>query len=237
MAVEAGKSPQLAWFSTQGPSHRLTGLVLSDYPLFSANNAQGSGCGRKLCIEATVNRIVISVIGRDCPGVVYAITSALAKEKCNVEQLSQTILKGQFASIVIISAPEGVTEEQVQRVVSLSLEARDMDLTVSARYFETETFNSGEETEPFVVTVNGSDQAEIIAMFSGIFAEQKVNIENLKALRTNEECVLVFEVALPMSINRNAFRQMLQAKARSVGLSISIQHENIFEAIHRVPIV
>ena len=43
-----------------------------------------------------MNRIVISVIGRDCPGVVYAITSALAKEKCNVEQLSQTILKGQF---------------------------------------------------------------------------------------------------------------------------------------------
>jgi len=184
-----------------------------------------------------VNRIVISVIGRDCPGVVYAITSALAKEKCNVEQLSQTILKGQFASIVIISAPEGVTEEQVQRVVSLSLEARNMDLTVSARYFETETFDSGEDTEPFVVTVNGSDQAEIIAMFSGIFAEQKVNIENLKALRTNDECVLVFEVALPMSINCNAFRQMLQAKARSVGLSISIQHENIFEAIHRVPIV
>lgn len=187
-----------------------------------------------------MNRIVISVIGRDCPGVVYAITSALAKEKCNVEQLSQTILKGQFASIVIISAPEGVTEEQVQRVVSLSLEARNMDLTVSARYFETETFDSGEDTEPFVVTVNGSDQAEIIAMFSGIFAEQKVNIESLKAIRMpdeSNECVLVFEIALPMSINRNAFRQMLQAKARSVGLSISIQHENIFEAIHRVPIV
>jgi predicted amino acid-binding ACT domain protein len=49
--------------------------------------------------------------------------------------------------------------------------------------------------------------------------------------------VLVFEVALPMSINRNAFRQMLQAKARSVDLSISIQHEDNFEAIHRVTIV
>ena len=77
-------------------------------------------------------------------------------------------------------------------------------------------------------------------MISGIFAEQKVNIENLKAIRMDEdsnECVLMFEVALPLSINRNAFRQMLQAKARSVGLTISIQHENIFEAIHRVPIV
>ncbi|WP_239446605.1 glycine cleavage system protein R [Mailhella massiliensis] len=196
--------------------------------------------GNPLCIEATVNHIVISVIGRDCPGVVYAISSALSKEKCNIEELSQTILKGQFASIFIVSAPEDVTEEDIQRVVSLNLEARNMDLTVSARTFEPDTFSSTEETEPFVVTVNGSDQPEIIAMISGIFAEQKVNIENLKAIRVSEdtdECVLVFEVALPLSINRNAFRQMLQAKARNVGLSISIQHQDIFEAIHRVPIV
>lgn len=187
-----------------------------------------------------MNHIVISVIGRDCPGVVYAIASALSKEKCNIEELSQTILKGQFASIFIISAPNGVTEESIQRVVSQNLAARRMDLTVSARKFELGAFASAEETEPFVISVNGSDQPEIIAMISGIFAEQKVNIENLKAIRVSKnsnECVLVFEVALPLSINRNAFRQMLQAKARSVGLSISIQHQDIFEAIHRVPIV
>ena len=222
----------------------MTVLVFPVYPLHisrdcapRADSAQGHN---PLRIEATVNHIVISVIGRDCPGVVYAISSALSKEKCNIEELSQTILKGQFASIFIISAPEGVTEEDIQRVVSLNLESRNMDLTVAARTFEPDTFFSTEETEPFVVTVNGSDQPEIIAMISSIFAEQKVNIENLKAIRVDEssnECVLVFEVALPLSINRNAFRQMLQAKARSVGLAISIQHQAIFEAIHRVPIV
>ena len=202
----------------------MTSLVLSDY-LFVFHHTVPRKGGTKTC-EASSD--------------LYAITSALAKEKCNIEELSQTILKGQFASIFIVSAPEGVTEEDVQRVVTLNLESRNMDLTVAARNFETDTFESGEETEPFVVTVNGSDQPEIIAMISSIFAEQKVNIESLKAIRMpdgSNECVLVFEVALPMSINRNAFRQMLQAKARSVDLSISIQHENIFEAIHRVPIV
>jgi len=201
---------------------------------------RGASPNTKL-FEAVVNHIVISVIGRDCPGVVHAIASALAKEKCNIEELSQTLLKGQFASIFIVSAPESITAEDIQRVVSLSLEAKGMDLTVSSRKFKTgNAFFSGEVTEPFVVTVTGSDQPEIIAMISGIFAEQKVNIEGLKAIRVDnsaDECVLVFEIALPMSINRNAFRQMLQAKARSVGLSISIQHQDIFEAIHRVPIV
>ncbi len=188
-----------------------------------------------------MNHIVISVIGQDCPGVVYAIASALSREKCNIDELSQTILKGQFASIFIVSAPDNVTAEDTQRVVSLSLEARNMDLTVSSRTFDTSSaFDGGEGTEPFVVTVNGSDRPEIIAMISGVLAEQKVNIENLKAIRVDDqsrECVLVFEIALPLSINRNAFRQMLQAKARSCGLSLSIQHQDIFEAIHRVPIV
>lgn len=188
-----------------------------------------------------MNHIVISVIGQDCPGVVYAIASALSRAKCNIDELSQTILKGQFASIFIVSAPDNVTAEDTQRVVSLSLEARNMDLTVSSRTFDTSSaFDSGEGTEPFVVTVNGSDQPEIIAMISGVLAEQKVNIENLKAIRVDDqsrECVLVFEIALPLSINRNAFRQMLQAKARASGLSLSIQHQDIFEAIHRVPIV
>ncbi len=188
-----------------------------------------------------MNHIAISVIGHDCPGIVYAISSALAKEKCNIDELSQTLLRGQFASIFIVSAPDNVTAEDVQRVVSLELEARGMDLTVSSRTFdESSAFSNEEGTEPFVVTVNGSDQPELIAMISGIFAEQKVNIENLRAIRVDshsDECVLVFEIALPLSINRNAFRQMLQAKARMAGISLSIQHQDIFEAIHRVPIV
>lgn len=188
-----------------------------------------------------MNLIVVSVIGHDCPGVVYAIAGALAREKCNIIELSQTILKGQFASIFIVSAPESISAEDVQRVVGIALDEKGMDLSVSARPFaDTDSSEPAEETEPFAVIVNGVDQPEVMSVISGIFAEQHVNIENLKAISVapgTNECVLVFEVALPVSINRSAFRQMLEAKARALNLSISMQHQAIFEAIHRVPIV
>ena len=187
-----------------------------------------------------MNLIVVSVIGHDCPGVVFAIAGALARKKCNIIELSQTILKGQFASIFIVSAPEGTSSEDIQRVVSIALDEKGMDLSVSSRPFAEQEAAPGEETEPFAVIVNGADHPEVIAVISGIFAEQHVNIENLKAISVapgTNECVLVFEIALPVSINRNAFRQMLQAKARALNLSISMQHQAIFEAIHRVPIV
>ena len=87
-----------------------------------------------------------------------------------------------------------------------------------------------------VVTVDGEDRFEIIAAFSKIFADQKVNIENLKALMPEEEkrALLVFEISLPMEIDRNALRRTLKDKARTLGLQLSMQHRDIFEALHRV---
>ena len=92
------------------------------------------------------------------------------------------------------------------------------------------------DLEAPVVTVDGEDRFEIIAAFSKIFADQKVNIENLKALMPEEEkrALLVFEISLPMEIDRNALRRTLKDKARTLGLQLSMQHRDIFEALHRV---
>ena len=87
------------------------------------------------------------------------------------------------------------------------------------------------------MTVDGEDRFEIIAAFSKIFADQKVNIENLKALMPEEEkrpTCWVFEISLPMEIDRNALRRTLKDKARTLGLQLSMQHRDIFEALHRV---
>lgn len=188
-----------------------------------------------------MNNIAISVIGRDCPGVVNAIATSVAQKQCEIVELSQSLLKGQFASIVIVAAPDGVSDTDLQQAVSHEVAARGLELTVAARTFdESEAFSAGEETEPFVVTVTGADASGILVAMTGLFTQNKINIENLRVLQTENggaESIFVFEISLPLSINRNAFRQMLHAKARQSGLETSIQHQAVFEAIHRVPIV
>ena len=111
-----------------------------------------------------------------------------------------------------------------------------MHLSVTIRDFEESEEYALVESEPFVVTVDGEDRFEIISAFSKIFADQKVNIENLKALMPEDEkrALLVFEIALPMEIDRNALRRTLKDKARTLGLQLSMQHRDIFEALHRV---
>lgn len=183
-----------------------------------------------------MSKIVVSVIGLDCPGVVYAVSSTLSTLECNIEEVSQTILKNQFAAIFVSTKPESLDNETIHTSISKAIADRGMHLSVTIRDFEEGAEFKDAEAEPFVVTVDGEDRFEIISAFSKIFADQKVNIENLKALMPEEQkrALLVFEIALPLEIDRNALRRTLKDKARTLGLQLSMQHRDIFEALHRV---
>ena len=213
---------------------RLISLLLSPY----------FGKAKDLPREVSVSKIVVSVIGLDCPGVVYAVSSTLSALECNIEEVSQTILKNQFAAIFVANKQESLDNGTIHTQLSKAIESRGMHLSVTIRDFEEGDTSGSAESEPFVVTVDGEDRfeiifqlpVEIIAAFSKIFADQKVNIENLKALMPEEEkrALLVFEISLPMEIDRNALRRTLKDKARTLGLQLSMQHRDIFEALHRV---
>ena len=156
---------------------RLISLLLSPY----------FGKAKDLPREVSVSKIVVSVIGLDCPGVVYAVSSTLSALECNIEEVSQTILKNQFAAIFVANKQESLDNGTIHTQLSKAIESRGMHLSVTIRDFEEGDTSGSAESEPFVVTVDGEDRFEIIAAFSKIFADQKVNIENLKAIMPEEE--------------------------------------------------
>lgn len=190
-----------------------------------------------------MSKIAVSILGIDCPGVVYLVSSTLSALECNIEEISQTILKGQFAAIFIAEKPDSLTEDTVHSRLVKAIDARDMSLSVIVRSLDEEAVYHGEPGEPFVITVDGGGGLNVVASFTRIFAESKVNIENMKALvpdlpegqpDAKLRAVQVFEVSLPLSIDRTALRRTLEDMARDMGLRVSMQHRDIFEAVHRV---
>lgn len=190
-----------------------------------------------------MSKIAVSILGIDCPGVVYLVSSTLSALECNIEEISQTILKGQFAAIFIAEKPDALTEDTVHGSLVKAIDARGMSLSVIVRSLDEEAVYHGEPGEPFVITLEGEDGLNVVASFTRIFAENKVNIENMKALMPDlpegqadaaPRAVQVFEISLPLSIDRAALRRTLEDKARDMGLRVSMQHRDIFEAVHRV---
>ena len=71
-----------------------------------------------------------------------------------------------------------------------------------------------------------------------IFAEQRINVEGLKAFRIEDDQSLqVFEVVIPEQVDTRSLHRIMGERAKRMGLRLSMQHAAIFEAIHRVRVV
>ena len=47
-------------------------------------------------------KAILTVIGQDKPGIIAKVSTLLADRGCNIEDISQTIMQGQFTMIMLI---------------------------------------------------------------------------------------------------------------------------------------
>lgn len=181
-------------------------------------------------------RIVVAVIGLDMPGVVSAVSAVLSAQGCNLEEVSQVTLHGQFALIGTVEKPEALSNDAVEAALKAEIRDKSLHQSVLVRDFEPPV-TSETAGEPYVVSVWGPDRSGIIAAFSKIFAGERINIESLRAFPSGEgDYFTVFEVSVPAAVDRRALSAVLEGRARSLGLSARLQHRDIFEAVHRVKV-
>lgn len=67
-------------------------------------------------------KAIVSVIGRDRTGIIAAVATALAERNINIEDISQTIMHGNFVMIMLVDVeksdvPLNVLCEQLQKAV------------------------------------------------------------------------------------------------------------------------
>ena len=86
-----------------------------------------------------------------------------------------------------------------------------------------------------VVTIVGKDRVGIIAMVSNILADNKVNILNIKQniLEGFFNMIMIADMKdSKMSIKD--LQQILKEKGEEIALDIKVQHEDIFDIMHKI---
>ncbi len=184
-----------------------------------------------------MNKFIISVLGKDRPGIIAAVTKVLFEKEFNIEDVSQTILQNQFSGIFITEGPDMVTPEGLRD----ALEDNTSDLGL---HFHVRELGGNDVTwtacdcEPFVITTRGPDRKGLVANITALLAAHNVNVTQLQAAFRGgddpDKNIMIYEVDIPLDIDRSELRQALQAKGRELDLQINIQHKNIFEAINRI---
>lgn len=86
-----------------------------------------------------------------------------------------------------------------------------------------------------VVTVTGSDRRGIIARVSGFLYERDVNIEDISQTILGDQFAMIMMVATSESKEDfSALAQALEEMGKRIGMTVRLQHADIFDAMHNV---
>ncbi len=139
-------------------------------------------------------RFTISVSGVDRPGIVAALTQVLAEAGCNLEDATMTILRGQFAMMLVTAGP--ADPESLRQ--ALTTEAQRLDVHVNLRTVGTGA-DGAEHGTPHVVTVYGADRPGLVARVSERLAAHQGNITGMTTRVVGEpEPVYVMHVEVDL---------------------------------------
>ncbi|HWR97543.1 MAG TPA: ACT domain-containing protein [Candidatus Methanoperedens sp.] len=181
-------------------------------------------------------RTVVFVLGPDRPGIIAAVTRSLFEQGCNLEDVSQTSLQGQFLGIFVAAAPGPAGGEALLGALRARLDP--LGLSVQAREIAAAGAPLAAAAEPYVITTVGPDRPGLVAGIAGLLADFGANITNLKAIARSrgegQEYVTFYELDLPAAADGETFRSALRRRARELGLDVNLQHREIFEQVHRI---
>ena len=158
-------------------------------------------------------------------------------KNCNIENVSQTSLQSEFAGIFIVSKPEELSTDELQNHLDKALPPMDLYVHVKELDHKAEEF-AAIRTEPFVISCKGPDRKGLVAEITEVIARYNVNITNMQAVfkggEDPKDNIMIYEVDVPIDVDQHALCGDLRNTADHLGLDISIQHRNIFEAINRI---
>ncbi len=86
-----------------------------------------------------------------------------------------------------------------------------------------------------IITVIGKDKAGIIAKVSGVLADNKINIEDINQTIVQGNFTMFMLVDFSNAkISLKELHSVLVKVGEEIGVSIHVQHQDIFEAMHNV---
>lgn len=170
-----------------------------------------------------MTHFAVTAVGADRPGIVAAVTGAFAEHGCNLEDSSMTILRGQFAMMLVVDAPAGTGVDQLE--AALAGPAAELDLVVTVRPAAEPPTEPADPagTVSWTVSVYGADHPGIVHGVASLLADRSVNIVDLstRMVGTAEDPVytMVLEVTLPPAGDPRQLERDLEAKAAELGVT------------------
>ena len=163
---------------------------------------------------------VLALTGRDRPGIVAAVTRVLLEHDVNLEDAEMAILRGHFAVMLVLAAPDAVDEEALR--AGLERASAEVPLeTVSLA--EVPALGAGSAEPSHAISVYGADHPGIVHGVTAALATSGVNVVGLSTRVAGDVYAMLLEVALPRGLDEAALDRLLAAVGEEQGVDVSVR--------------
>ena len=169
----------------------------------------------------------LSVVGKDRPGIVAAVSRVLYELGCNIEDSTCTILSGQFAMILVIAHAKFSSAAEIDPFFDPV--RKSMDLTVSLHALKDEEVSreKGFEGRPHIISVYGADRPGIVYSVARELARLHVNVTDLNTqvvgAKDRPVYMMVLEVDIPESVDMKDLEREFDKIRKELSISISVR--------------
>lgn len=162
--------------------------------------------------------VAVTVVGHDRPGIVHAVTGAVAALAGNLEDSSMTLLRGHFAMTVIAALPDAAAVAELgQRLAPLA----DQGLAVSVLPLPAEQEPAAGVAA--VMSVHGADRPGIVHAATGVLLRFGGNITDLSTRLSRDLYVLTADVTLPPDTDLAEVAKVLSQETADLGVVASLR--------------
>jgi glycine cleavage system transcriptional repressor len=162
----------------------------------------------------------LAVTGRDRPGIVAAVTRVLLDHGVNLEDAEMAILRGHFAFVLVLGAPDGVDEDALRGDLDAVRRAVPLE---SVSLSEVEALERRSPPPTHAVSVYGADRPGIVYDVTHALASRGVNVVGMSSRLAGEEPIyaMLLEVALPPTLGDAELDELLARLRADLGVDLS----------------
>lgn len=176
----------------------------------------------------SLNQLVISAIGSDRPGIVNDLSQLIVNNSGNIDDSRMTVLGGEFAIILLISASESELSN-IEKILNEKSSELELNIITKQTNNPIASDNVLDKKIPYIVEVLAMDNPGIVYKLTDFFSTREINIQSLQTDRYpaphtgTQMFAIEMVITVPQSIIINDLRDDFLDLCEDMNLDASIE--------------
>ncbi len=179
-------------------------------------------------------QMVISVMSKDRPGIIADITGVIYQLQGDLADLNQSVLCDYFTMILMATFDDSVTPEDVVAGFSHIKSETKLEVVVKEMKIPMEIAKAKRAKETYVLTAQGPNKSGLVYRISLFCCQHGINILDLATALSGDLYTMILQLDLSRVESVDTIRTSLTLYAEEAGLTVVLQHEDIFKATSEI---